>query len=71
MSNWRQPTDKQIKHRGIFFVAFAVLMGIVFLPGAKEAHSPILYVLIIGGIFVAIPALVGVAIILGRLGRRR
>ena len=70
MSNWKQPTGKQVKRRGILFVALAALMGIVVLPHAKEARSPILYVIVIGSIFVALPALVGVALISGRLGPR-
>jgi hypothetical protein len=71
MSNWKLPTDRQIRQRGIFFAAFAILMGFLLLPGAKEARSPFLYVIIFGGIFVAMPAVIGIALISGRLGRRK
>jgi hypothetical protein len=70
-SDWKQPTPTQIRRRGIFLVAFAVLAAAIFLPDVRKAPSPLLYIVVIGGIFVALPAAIGIAVISGRLGRRK
>ncbi len=48
---------------GLSSIAFALLAGIVVLPGAKAAASPTLYVIIFGGLFVGVPAALGVGIV--------
>ena len=48
---------------GVFFIAFGVLCAVLLMPGAKESHSPFLYVCIFGGLFVGVPAILGVAVI--------
>ena len=42
-------------------------MGAFFLPGAKDAQSPILYVLVIGGLFVGVPVAIGIGCLTGHL----
>jgi hypothetical protein len=64
-------TDKARKQVGVFFIVFAVLAAFTTLPSANEAKSPILYVVIVGGIFIAPPAAVGIGLLTGRLGRRK
>ena len=48
---------------GVFFIAFAVVLAAVLLPGAKYSRSPFLYVCILGGLFVGIPAILGIAVV--------
>jgi hypothetical protein len=48
---------------GLFFIGFALLTAIVVLPGAKSAASPTLYVIILRGLSVGIPAALGIAIV--------
>ena len=48
---------------GVFFIAFAVVLAAVLLPGAKDSRSPFLYVCILGGLFVGIPAILGIAVV--------
>ena len=48
---------------GVFFIAFAVLCAVLLMPGAKESQSPLLYVCIFGGLFVGVPAILGIAVI--------
>jgi hypothetical protein len=69
MSNWKKPTEKQYKQVGWFFIAFAVLTACLLLPDASQSRSPILYILVIGGLFVGVPAAVGIGAVLGRLPR--
>ena len=56
---------------GVFFIAYAFVTAIVFMPDARKAHSPILYIVVIGGIFVGIPAAIGIGIVSGYLRRRK
>jgi hypothetical protein len=49
---------------GLFFIGFALLAAALILPGARGAHSPILYVCIFGGLFVGIPAALGIAVVI-------
>jgi hypothetical protein len=55
------------KALGWFFIAFAMLAAVLILPGAKESASPTLYVVIFGGLFVGIFAVLGVALLTGRV----
>lgn len=48
---------------GVFFIAFAVLAAVLLLPGAKESRSPLLYMCILGGLFVGVPAILGIAVV--------
>ena len=49
---------------GAFFIGLALVVGVLMLPGAKESQSPLLYVCTLGGLFVGIPVIVGIAIVL-------
>ena len=55
---------------GISFIAFALLAAALVLPGAKGAQSPILYVCIIGGLFIGIPAALGIGVVLENRRKR-
>ena len=55
---------------GGFFIAFALVAAVVVLPGAKGSQSPVLYVCIFGGLFVGIPAALGIGLILENLRKR-
>lgn len=55
---------------GIFFIGFALLAGALILPGAKGAQSPILYVCIFGGLFVVVPAALGIGVVLENRRKR-
>ncbi len=48
---------------GVFFIAFALVVAVVFMPGAKESASPLLYICVLGGLFVGIPAVLGIAVL--------
>jgi hypothetical protein len=48
---------------GVWFVGFALIMAILLLPGAKNSASPVLYVCIFGGLFVGVPAVLGVGVL--------
>jgi hypothetical protein len=48
---------------GVCFVGLAVINAILILRGMKGAPSPILYICIFGGLFVGIPAVLGIAIV--------
>ena len=52
---------------GVFFIAFALVAAVLVLPGAKGSQSPILYVCIFGGLFVGIPAALGIGVVLENL----
>ena len=56
---------------GVFSLGYALLAAILALPGAQDAASPVLYVLIIGGIFVCVPATVGVGLVSSYLRDRK
>ena len=47
---------------GVFFVAFAITGAILLLPGATKSSSSVLYVLIFGGLFVGVPATLGLGV---------
>jgi len=55
---------------GIFFIGFAVLAAAFIFPGAKGAQSPILYVCIFGGLFVGIPAALGIGVVVENRRKR-
>jgi hypothetical protein len=48
---------------GVYFIAFAVLCAVLVMPGAKESQSPLLYVCILRGLFVGVPAILGIAVV--------
>ena len=55
---------------GLSFIGIAVLSAIAMLPSAKDSASPILYVIILGGLFVGVPGALGVGIVSEHLRRR-
>ena len=63
-------TEKAYFQVGLGFIAVALFIAVAFLPGIREARSPSLYVIIVGGIFVGVPAAVGIGLVSGRLQRR-
>lgn len=57
---------------GVGFLTIALFAAIVLLPNAHESQSPVLYVLLLGGLFVGVPAALGIEIIIENArGRRR
>ena len=48
---------------GVFFMAFAVILAALLVPGAKESRSPFLYLCTFGGLFVGVPAILGIAVV--------
>jgi len=52
---------------GLFGIVFSVLCGVIILPGTRDAQSPILYVVIFGGLFVVIPLVMAIGCLTGRL----
>jgi RsiW-degrading membrane proteinase PrsW (M82 family) len=56
---------------GVFAVAFALIGAILLLPGAAKPSSVVLYILIFGGLFVGVPATLGLGIILAQLKLRK
>jgi len=54
---------------GIFFIAFALLAAAFIFPGAK-GESPILYIFIFGGLFVGIPAALGIGVVVENRRKR-
>jgi len=55
---------------GFFFIGFAVVAAIAILPGAKGAQSPFLFICIFGGLFVGIPAALGIGVVLENRRKR-
>lgn len=55
---------------GISFIALAFVIAVLILPGAKESQSPLLYICILGGLFVGIPAAMGIGIVLENRRKR-
>jgi predicted membrane-bound mannosyltransferase len=55
---------------GFFFIGFAAVAAVVILPGAKSAQSPFLFVCIFGGLFVGVPAALGIGVILENRRKR-
>jgi hypothetical protein len=48
---------------GVSFIGFALVAAIAVFPGAKGSQSPFLYDCIFGGIFVGVPATLGIGIV--------
>jgi hypothetical protein len=67
MKLFEKPVNIQV---GVFFIGFAALAGVFVLPGARETTAPIFYICVFGGLFVGIPAVLGVAIITEHLRNR-
>ena len=55
---------------GVFFIAFSLVSAFLILVGARDSASPILYVCIFGGLFSAVPGILGVGIIADQLRHR-
>jgi hypothetical protein len=55
---------------GIFFIGFALLAAVFIFPGAKGAQSPILYLCTFGGLFVGIPAALGINVVVENRRKR-
>ena len=60
-------SDRTHKQVGAFFIGFAVLGAFLLLPDASESKSPTLYIVVLGGVFVGVPAALGIALVSGRL----
>jgi hypothetical protein len=56
---------------GVCFVAFAITSAVLLLPGATKSSSAVLYILIFCGIFVEVPATLGLGVILAQLKLRK
>ncbi len=56
---------------GVFFVAFAVTAAILLLPGAAKSSSAVLYIVIFGGLYVGVPAALGLGVILAQIKLRK
>ena len=56
---------------GAGFLVLAILAAVLILPDAKNSQSPLLYVVILGGLFVGIPAILGIAVIRGNRMRNK
>jgi len=55
---------------GMWLIVFAVISAAAILSGAKDAESPLLFVGIFGGLFVLIPAVLGIGIVYEHLRNR-
>jgi hypothetical protein len=55
---------------GVFFIVFAVVLGVLLVPGAKESRSPFLYLCILGGLFVGVPIILGISVVRENLQSR-
>jgi hypothetical protein len=55
---------------GVWFIGFALICAALVVPGAKESQSPFLFVCIVGGLFVGIPAALGIGVVLENLRNR-
>jgi hypothetical protein len=55
---------------GVFFIGFALISAILILRGANGSEAPLLYVCIFGGLFVGIPAVLGIAIVYEHMRNR-
>jgi hypothetical protein len=56
---------------GVWFIGFALLGAVLLLPGASKSESPLLFVSIVGGLFVVIPAALGIGIVLENRSNRK
>jgi hypothetical protein len=52
---------------GTLGVAFALVCAAVVLPGARQAQSPILYVVVIGGACVGLPLALAIGCLTGHV----
>ena len=55
---------------GIFFIVFALVAAAVLLQDAKKAQSPLLYILLLGGLFVGVPGALGIGVVLENRRKR-
>ena len=55
---------------GIFFIGFALLAAALIFRGANGGQSPILFVCIFGGLFVGIPAALGIGVVVENRRKR-
>jgi len=55
---------------GLFFIGLALIAAGFIFPGAKGAQSPILYICIFGGLFVGIPAALGIGVVVENRRKR-
>jgi hypothetical protein len=71
-----EPTEMRVTGKpvrtsvGFCFIALALIAAVLVLPGAKESQSPLLYVCIFGGLFVGIPAALGIGVVLENRRKR-
>lgn len=56
---------------GVSFIGFAVLGAFLLIPGAKQSQSPLLYVGVLGGLFVGVPAILGIAVVRENLHKKK
>jgi len=52
---------------GLFFIGFALIAAAPVFSGAKGSQSPLLYICVFGGLFVLIPAALGIGLVLENL----
>ena len=52
---------------GILFIVFSVVMAAVVLPQARQAQSPVLFVIIFGGLSSGLPLAMGIGCLTGHL----
>jgi hypothetical protein len=52
---------------GISGIVFAIVCAALVLPGAKNAQSPVLYVVLFGGLFVGLPLAMAIGCLTGHL----
>ncbi len=64
-------TGKPVRRSvGLCFIALALIAAVLVLQGAKESHASLLYVCIFGGLFVGIPAVLGIGVVLENRRKR-
>ena len=52
---------------GVLGILFSIVCAVLVLPGAKHAQSPVLYLLIFGGLFVGVPLAMAIGCLTGHL----
>jgi hypothetical protein len=55
---------------GIVQIVFWVVMAAIFLPHARQAQSPVLYLIIVGGLLVGLPLAMVIGFLTGQLPLR-
>jgi hypothetical protein len=55
---------------GIWFIVFALVDAVAIVSGAKGTQSPLLFICIFGGLFVGIPAALGIGVVLENREKR-